>query len=280
MGNLGLMMLQRVRNLMNTLALKVYRKNPDRYMARLYRQQLRRLDHIIRFGENPFKEPEWSLRHYEEYDGRELRDLETKGWISLVDGELRWISARELRRRYVDVICKEIDATLEAGVDPSVLEVGCGNCVNLIELKKRYGDKLSLSGFDISPRRLEIAREYHKDALNEIDLRVASVADPSLPASYGRKFGIVFSMHCLEQIPNLVGPALDNMLALSSGRVVMIEPDWELSHPAQRVYLIISDHMRTLLRTVRARGLNLVKAEQLKTLSSLKNPSSLIVVQV
>jgi hypothetical protein len=58
----------------------------------------------------------------------------------------------------------------------------------------------------------------------------------------------------------------------------MIEPDWDRAYPAQRIYLIISDHMRTLEKTCRAKRLNILKAERFEVQTSVKNPSVLIVL--
>jgi hypothetical protein len=132
----------------------------------------------------------------------------------------------------------------------------------------------------VASARLRVAKAYFGDELSGIDLRVGSVVDPSLSASYAKQFGIVFSMHCLEQVPNHAAAAVDNMVSLSSGRVIMIEPDWDCAYPAQRIFLIISDHMRTLLATCRAKGLNILKAERTTVQSSLKNPSTLIAIDV
>ena len=249
-------------------------------MKFLYKRQMKRLDQIIQYGDNPFNEADWSAGHYEEWDDRELRDLENpkRGWHTLIDGELRWASAQEIRDRFIDCLCREIDAAIADGAEPSVLEVGCGNATNLVALKERYGDKLRLSGFDVANQRVAVGKQYYGNRLTGVDMRVASVADPNLPELYKNTFGIVFSMHCLGQIPNLAAIAVENMLALSSGRVVMIEPDWEHAYPAQRVYLIVSDHMRTLLKTCQAKGAKVLKGERFELQSSLKNPSTLIVL--
>jgi len=271
---------QKIEGLKNTIALRYFRNNPDSYMKFLYKRQMKRLDQIIQYGDNPFNEADWSAGHYEEWDDRELRDLENpkRGWHTLIDGELRWASAQEIRDRFIDCLCREIDAAIADGAEPSVLEVGCGNATNLVALKERYGDKLRLSGFDVANQRVAVGKQYYGNRLTGVDMRVASVADPNLPELYKNTFGIVFSMHCLEQIPNLAAIAVENMLALSSGRVVMIEPDWEHAYPAQRVYLIVSDHMRTLLKTCQAKGAKVLKGERFELQSSLKNPSTLIVL--
>jgi hypothetical protein len=127
-------------DLANTLALRVYRKRPEAYMRFLLKRQIKRLVRLAEEGKNPFLTADFQASHYQSYDDREQRDYadSKRGWETVVDGEIRWISAGDLRRRYVDILSSEIDAALAAGAAPSVLEVGCGNCINLVELKRRY----------------------------------------------------------------------------------------------------------------------------------------------
>ena len=262
--------------MLGRLVLPLLRRYPQLYYRWLYHQQLRRLRRMLESGENYFKVVDRSLRDYAAYDDREQRQWETGGWECLIDGRIRWASAKEIRSRYVDALCREIDDALAGGAEPSVLEVGCGNCINLVLLKERYGNRLSLAGMDISSNRLSVARKFFGTRLDGIRLEVVAVAE--LSAQGPQQHGIVFSMHCLEQVPNHLPAAIRNMISAASGRVIFIEPEWELARPAQRVYLTIADHARTILATLRDSGRKIRRAEALDVQSSLKNQSSIIVV--
>lgn len=257
---------------------RVLRRFPALYFRWLYRNQMRRLAQMLESGEHMFKVPHASRAEYERYDEREQRAHETAAWDCLVDGRIRRLPARTIRARYLDVLCAEIDAALAAGVEPTVLEVGCGNCINLVELKVRYGGRLRLSGFDVAANRIAVARRYYSARLEGVELWTASATDAPDRIASGRRYGIVFSMHCLEQMPYEAHHAVRSMLGLATGRVVFIEPVWEFAGPAQRLYLMIADHVRTLLPAVRALKAPILRAEPLPIQASLKNHSSLVVI--
>lgn len=264
----------------NTMALRAFSTHPHLYMRWLYGMQRRRFDGMIRRGEQYVKHLQDNIDVFDGYGDRELIAHEKSGWHCLADGKLQWLPAKIIRERYVDVLCQEIDAALSRGATPSVLEVGCGNCINLVSLKERYGDKVALSGFDVSPGRILSARAHFGSRLDGIDLRTASAIDPSLASVFGCKFGIVFSMHCLEQLPHDLDVATQNMISLAEDRVVFIEPEYEFGYPVQRLYLILADHCRALMGTLRRDGRNISRAAALDIQSSTKNQSSIIVVDL
>jgi 2-polyprenyl-3-methyl-5-hydroxy-6-metoxy-1,4-benzoquinol methylase len=267
---------QRIQGLRNTLAIRLLRNRPYTYLDRqLYRQQLRRLDRMLRDNSLALSTPQANRDAYATFGERELIDHAGRGWTCIADGKLTWMRADDIRRRYIAYVCEEIDAALAEGAEASVMEVGCGNCLNLVGLKERYGNAVQLSGIDASAERIAVAKKYFGERLAGVDLSVRSITDAGVPSRYG----MVFSMHCLEGITYDLGRAVPNMAAMATNRVVFIEPVWELCRPVNRLYLIIADMERTLLSEVRALGLPILKAEQLSVQSSLKNPSALVVVR-
>ena len=86
-------------------------------------------------------------------------------------------------------------------------------------------------------------------------------------------------MHCLEQIPYAVQQAVEGMWQRARHRVIFIEPVWEFARPVQKLKLVRSDYVRTLLPTIRYLEYNIVSARPLGFESSQKNQSSVIVVE-
>jgi Methyltransferase domain len=247
----------------------------DRY---LYWTQVRRLLSYIDRKENFFKAPDTSLNIYESRGDYEHRDYENGSTICVLDGKIQRLSYREARDRYCAYLYREIDALLEQQPRLQVLEVGCGNCINLMLLKRRYQDRLELTGMDISGRRIAVAQEVLGPKLEGIRFEVRSATEPVPPAEENQ-YDLVYSMHCIEQIPFAVLPAVQGMYARARKRVVMIEPVFDFARPAQKLFLIYSDFTRTLLPTVRYLGYKILRAEPLTIESSLKNQSSIIVVE-
>jgi len=92
-------------------------------------------------------------------------------------------------------------------------------------------------------------------------------------------FDVVFSMHCLEQIPYKSEIALKEMYRLTKKFLIIIEPIFELGNLVQRLYLLNSDHNRILLRNIRHLGYKITRLEALNIQSNPVNQSSIIVIE-
>jgi SAM-dependent methyltransferase len=207
---------------------------------------------------------------YQRYDDREQRDWESRSDAVLDRGKIRVLPFKEVRTRYVDYLCKELE------LPARVLEVGCGNGINLVELKARFGDSIELHGIDYSPERLKVSRRYFGERLDGVSLHEGSItARTQWPDGH---FDVVFSMHCLEQISHQTHAAVAEMARLAARRVVMIEPVFELANLAQRLYLLNADHVRILLTAIRDLGLTPRRVEPLDIQSNPVNQSSIIVI--
>ncbi len=228
--------------------------------------------------ENPWKIPVTSRDYYDAYGDREQRMFLEGGLLLCRDGRRnKWLTYAEANSRYLAPVMREIEDLLRTRETVSVLEVGCGNCINLTQLCKHFGARLKLHGIDISPGRLSVARKYFGEQLADVPIWVESIAEPT-PEKELAKYDLVYSMHCLEQIPYAVVQALEGLWKRARSRVVMVEPVWEFARPVQKLKLVRSDYIRTLLPTVRYMGYNVVRAEPLGFESSQKNQSSVIVL--
>jgi ubiquinone/menaquinone biosynthesis C-methylase UbiE len=248
------------------------------YDAYLYWTQVRRLLYFVGTGRNFFKTPETSVNIYQSKGAYEHRDYIAGTTQAVLNGQIHRMSHREARERYCAYLFEEIDRILPPAGKLRILEVGCGNCINLVLLKQRYGERIDLTGHDISERRIAVAKEFFGAELDAIAFAVKSATE-LVPVEEESQFDLVFSMHCLEQIPFGVLSAVQGMYARARSRVVMIEPVFDFARPTQKLFLIYSDYTRTLLPTVRYLGYKILRAQPLNIESSLKNQSSIIVVE-
>jgi SAM-dependent methyltransferase len=227
---------------------------------------------------NPWKVPTTSRDYYNAYDDKEQRRFAGGELVLCRDGtKNRWLPTVEINQRYLEPIAREIEGLLRENDAISVLEVGCGNCINLVQLKKRFGPRVQLSGFDISSGRLAVAKKFFGDQLADVSLWEESITEPA-PKREIAKYDLVFSMHCLEQIPFAVSQAVEGLWKRARRRVVMVEPVWEFARPVQKLKLVRSDYVRTLLPTVKHLGYKIERSEPLGFESSQKNQSSVIVL--
>ena len=239
---------------------------------------LRRLAKYVWRGRNFLKTPTSSLDSYQTYDDRELRDDAAGEFECLVDGKIRILPAGKIRDLYLQPVTAEINSLLQQGGGPiTILEVGCGNAINLVRLKRAFKDRIKLTGIDISRRRIEIGRQWFGDQVADIDLKVGSITTSEAVEALNR-YDLVFSVHCLEQITYGLESAVRHMASLAVHRMVLVEPTWEFAIPAQRLYLLLADHAKTLLPTVLAAGLAVRTARAMPIQGSLKNQSSLIII--
>lgn len=226
------------------------------------------------------KTSQYSADIYEAYGIRDIQDYFEGNDLCLFRGKLITMSHFDMRQEYLKYLYKEIDKVIECHDEKEVikiLEIGCGNCINLVNLQKKYGTKVSLSGQDIAKNRIENAKQYFGDELSTIRFQVQNIIDGY--DSPDNSFHIIFSMHCLEQIPYDCKSAILEMYRLASEVVIMIEPVFELGNITQRLYLTNSDHNRVLLTTIKDLDLPIGILEVLDIQSNPCNQSSLIVVK-
>ena len=218
-----------------------------------------------------------SKRAYEAYDDREQLDYENNSRMSVYNDQLVEMPFKESRAHYLAYLYREIDKLLVPGKPLRVLEVGCGNCINIACLNEKYGNRVEITGLELSPRRINVAKKYFEDGLSGVSFQVGSITEP-ITGWEDEKFDLVYSMHCLEQIAYECKNAVRQMNRLSKSRVVMIEPIFELGNPIQRLYLINSDHNRILLSSIQELELEISRLEPLNIQSNPSNQSSIVVI--
>lgn len=241
-------------------------------LIRRYMRRLRRGDDLRLTNED-------SRSAYEEYENQEQIQYENGSVRTLHNGRIERLSFRQIREIYLREIYKQIDELLAKtdGAAVSVLEVGCGNCINAKCLLEKYGRRISYTGFDLSPRRIAVSRQHWGEAIESAQLMEMSATEIGFADS---SFDLVFSMHVLEQISYDTGTAIDEMIRVARDKVVMIEPTYEFGNPAQRLKLVLNDQLRTLLPELRKRNLKLQKSYALSTLANPTNPTGVHVIDI
>ena len=268
----------RIQNIFYRLAMKLSGNNPKFYYAWNLQAQYRTLRNRLRATSPMMKTTAKSKEIYESYDDREQRDYESKFRLSWHKGRLVNMPFKESRAHYLSYLYEEIDRLIVPGKSLRILEVGCGNCINLVCLKEKYGDQIQLTGLELSSRRVKVAKDYFGERLTGVSFHIGSVTEPIVEWKNGG-FDLVYSMHCLEQIAYRCEDAVHQMNRLTNQMIVMIEPVFELGNPAQRLNLINSDHNRILLSSIRELGLKVSRLEPLDIQSNPLNQSSIIVIQ-
>lgn len=243
------------------------------------RSQLRRLRKRLDRGQEVRRHTTVSRDIYEDYGPWEQEVYLHGQEYTTCAGKIRLVPFTRIRAGYLAPVQAEVGRQLATapGQRLRVLEVGAGNCINLMLLNEAFGDKVELVGIDISPRRLEVSRQIWGPKLDGVDLHVDSALD--LATCADRSFDVVFSMHCLEQLPYDATAAVHAMARVCRGRIVFVEPVFEYGNTAQKLYAIIADQLRTLMPEVTRAGLTVVETYPLDILANALNKTGVVVVE-
>ncbi|OIQ04890.1 MAG: hypothetical protein COZ53_02310 [Candidatus Altarchaeum sp. CG_4_8_14_3_um_filter_33_2054] len=220
-----------------------------------------------------------SKNMYDKYGDREQKEYEFSSELCLYKGKLAWMRNKEVRNNYLKYLFEEIEKEISDKKQIKVLEVGCGNCINLVNLKEKFGNQIELYGLDISNERIEVAKRYFSGKLDRIIFYQKSITERCNEQN-DDYFDIVFSMHCLEQIPYSCSIALKEMYRIAKKKIILIEPIFENGNPVQKLYLINSDHNRILIKSIRDLGYKIQRNESLDIQSGGGiNQSSIITIK-
>ena len=153
----------------------------------------------------------------------------------------------------------------------SVLEVGCGNGLNLLSLACRFPE-IRFAGVELTPGGFAVARAVQEEAeLPEVLRRFAPepLVDPTahrrvefhlgsaaaLPFADGA-FDLVYSSLALEQMEEVRPQALGEMARVAARHTAMLEPFWDCNDSGlRRDYLLARDHFRGRIDELPRHGL-------------------------
>jgi ubiquinone/menaquinone biosynthesis C-methylase UbiE len=117
----------------------------------------------------------------------------------------------------------------------SILEVGAGELTTLDALIQKLKKKpKKIGAIDISFKRLLEGKKFIKKK-NKINLLARADAS-KLPFS-DNSFDMVYTANCLEQVPELFLKSVSELVRVSSGIVVIIEPSFEFGSNSSKNYI-------------------------------------------
>jgi len=172
---------------------------------------------------------------YDQISGTYIYSIEknNKFYAELKDGTAVECNGN-IHKYYADIISKIIKQTKSK----SFLEVGAGELTQfklICDLLKKSNFKINKTGaLDISFKRLLAGKNYLKKK-NKIDYIVQGNA-AELPFA-DNSFDLIYTVHCLEQVPELFEKSVNEMLRVAKNYVALIEPSFELSNKITSNYI-------------------------------------------
>jgi SAM-dependent methyltransferase len=153
----------------------------------------------------------------------------------------------------------------------AVLEVGCGNGLNLMALACRFPG-MRCAGVELTAGGVAVARDMQREArVPQVLQRFAPepLVDPSAHRAVAlhqgnaaalpfadASFDLVYSSLALEQMEPVRNRALAEMVRVSAHHTLMLEPFWDCNDSGlRRTYLLARRHFRGRIDDLAAHGL-------------------------
>jgi SAM-dependent methyltransferase len=202
----------------------------------------RRLDSYLNYHSSKVK--------YDKYKERDFEDeVKAKKYYKR-DGGYLVANMQEIRKYYLKNVISSIEELIPYKEEINVLEVGCGNAINLLYLKNKFLNnrcKINLEGFDISSKRLDVGRDKYGADIESINLYQGNSIFSS---SYKSKiWDIIFSVCSLEQLSNAAPLALKQMIAAGK-TIIVVEPMPEIGSSEQGLYNLFTRQSVGLLNEI------------------------------
>ena len=127
----------------------------------------------------------------------------------------------------------------------TILEVGAGELTQYFLIKKDL-DKKSYKierscGLDLSLKRLEVGKEFLNSENQEIEIYQG---DAQKMPFKDNEFDILYTSHCLEQVPHLLETCLKEMLRVSKKYIVLVEPSYEFTNKTTRNHIFRKNYIK------------------------------------
>ena len=212
----------------------------EEIMARLERKEARRFDRRER-NERAGRDRSRIEQQYASIWSRSV-DEHLAGRPAAFEWSRGTYMARSIGRKRVHQLL--LIKVLEAIRPRTVLEVGCGNGLNLLQLACHFPE-IALAGLELTPAGVDAARELLRDPqlhAGAVSFFPGSVRDAQagsrvrlqrgdaaqLPYRSGA-FEVIYTVLALEQMESIRQQVLTELRRVASRYVVMIEPFYELN---------------------------------------------------
>ena len=181
-------------------------------------------------------------KKYDNIAGQYIKNLRKKNSKFLIQYENKVLECSGNIKQYYAFCISNIIQKLNL---KTILEVGAGELTQYFLLKKdldkkNYKIKRSC-GLDLSLKRLEAGKEFLNSKNQEIEI---FQADAQKMPFKDNEFDILYTCHCLEQVPHLLEPCLKEMIRVSKKYVILIEPSYEFTNKVTRNHIYKKNYVK------------------------------------
>lgn len=159
----------------------------------------------------------------------------------------------------------------------SILEAGCGEATNLLELQDYFKKGIVCGGFDISWSRIKVGKEFcrthsFKPTLFCGDLFNIPLQDKSVD--------VVYTSHSIEPNRGRETEAVLELARIAKKWLVLLEPAYEMANDEARDRMEKYGYIRNLKATILELGLHLERVELLSCSANPLNPKGLYLIRL
>ena len=181
------------------------------------------------------------------------------------------------RAKYTELFTNELAKEIDNYNYQSVLEAGVGEATTFSFLVKKLKNKDSIAkGFDISPSRIKVAKEFaQSQKVSDAELFVGDLQ--KIPFK-DNSFDIVYTVHAVEPNTNNEKTIVEELYRVANKYLILVEPSYELGNAETKANIENHKYIRNLKKTVDELGYKILKHE-LFPIGTYTNQPAIFVIE-
>ncbi len=133
----------------------------------------------------------------------------------------------------------------------NILEVGAGEFSTLNKIIEYFGTDKEYYAIDLSKKRLDCGLKNTLKLFGNINLKIKKANATAIPFE-DNYFDLVYTSHCLEQMPYDYKEAINEMIRVSKETIILFEPSYKLGALSQKAYIRNADYVRGISRYIKS----------------------------
>lgn len=209
------------------------------------------------------RNPKSVLKNYDKIAGEYVRNYieafsGTTEMLALENNKIALIKKDVYFAQKAHYVAHEIFSLPEIS---SVIEIGAGEATTLAPALAKCSVQFDrVAALDLSWSRMAFAKSFSQALNVKIDHFVVGNAY-NLPFA-DNSFDLVYSYHCLEQMPSNKEQSIAELFRIARKYLVLVEPSYELGNWPQKLRWRNKNYIRGIPKTLKKLGLNLLKHER------------------
>jgi len=180
-------------------------------------------------------------------------------------------------KAYVKKFCKFVADEINQFDYNNILEAGVGEATSLKFISQNLKNKdAKLYGFDLAPSRILEGKKYLNDDNINADLFVGNLLETPFEDN---SFDIIYTVHALEPNTNRCKEIVSELLRITNGYLILIEPSWELGNQATKENIEKHRYIKNLKNIVEEIGIGKIIKYELCPIGTYTNQPAIMIIK-